>query len=452
MNRCLELSTCRDKAKYRPTKIFLFFALFLALSGTGCQKSRVARASRDLAANIANTRTPTGVQVDEAIPIIERRVYIDSSLSMKGFVNAENHTTFDELLDEIGNALPGCRLYKYGQASNTAPPNVSELYTQIGFGREIHTPAFYSLAYNPDDRLIDSLTKDARPVLSVLVTDGVYSEPEGSTSPPVVDAIVRWMQSGRVFGIFAFTSSFNGPFYSERHRAMLPSFSIPARPFYAFVFSPTERAFTDLEEKLRPRFQNIRSILFSKNVASITVTVPTGTRALYSFKSPPSSPFYWRMYDADLFSQTNSALINYNINYSISSAYPANQFKTDLNIDYYRWEQNKFRKIDTGPPAGFKYDRPAGAAIENSAASGFAVTLPRDTSSDYGFYDFKISASIGSLRPDLLNLSTRDDGVRENAGKTYRFFEFISAVTDVHFKTQLAAKVSPAVFVTVANH
>ena len=452
MNRCLESSKCVNHALYSPNRVLFVFGLFLVLFPTGCQKSRVARASRDLAANIANTRTPTGVQVDEAIPISERRVYIDSSLSMKGFVNAENHTTFDELLDEIGNVLPGCKLYKYGQAGNTAPPNVSELNTQIGFGREIHTPNFYSLAYNPDDRLIDSLTKDGRPVLSVLVTDGVYSEPEGSTSPPVVAAIERWMQSGRVFGIFALSSSFNGPFYSERRRAMLPAFSVSARPFYAFVFSPTERALNDLEEKLRPHFQGMRSILFSKNVASITVKVPTGSKGLYSFKSPPSSPFYWRMYDADLFSQANSGLISYTINYSISSAYPANQFKTDLNVDYYRWEQEKFRKIDTGPPVGFKYDRPIGSAIENTASSVFAVTLPRDTTSDYGFYDFKISTSIGSLRPDLLNLSTRDDSVPENADKTYRFFEFISAVTDVHFKTQLAAKISPAVFVTVANH
>ena len=452
MNRCLELSNWHNKAHSCQNKVLFLFALFLVLSDTGCQKSRVARASRDLAASIVNTRTPDGSQGNSAMPIVERRVYIDSSLSMKGFVNAENHTTFDELLDEIGNVLPGCRLYKYG-ASGRPPETLSALFTQVGFDREIHTSNFYNLAYNPDDRLIDSFTSDDRPVLSVLITDGVYSEPEASTSPPVVDAIQRWMQRGRVLGILAFTSSFNGPFYSERRRAMLPTFSVPSRPFYAFIFSPTEKAFRDLEEKLRPRFPDMRSILFSNEVVSIKVNVTNGTKGLYSSKSPPESPFYWRMYDPDLFAQSTASL-NYSIKYSISPNYPASQFKTELTPDYYRWEQSKFKRLEAGPPAPFKYEpvSDSAAGSEEPASSSFVVTLPKDLSADYGFYDLKITSSVKSLRPEIINLSTRDDSIRENANKTYRFFEFISALTEVHFKSQLASKLSPEIFVTVANH
>lgn len=453
MSLCLELQERLAKPQTDPSKGFILVALILTLLITACQKSNVARASRDLASNITKTRTPNDSPGDGVGPIVESRVYIDSSLSMKGFVNADNHTTFDELLDEIGNVLPGCRLYKYGQPTDRAPENLSDLFTQVGFSREIHTADFYNLAYNPDDRLIDSLTRDDRAVLSVLITDGVYSEPQGSTSPPVVDAIQRWMQRGRVLGILTLNSSFNGPFYTERRRAMLPAFSVPSRPFYAFVFGPTDAAFIELEEKLRARFPNIRSILFSNKVVSIALTSPSAAKGLYSSKSPPETPFYWRMYDPELFTR-NPASLNYTITYSIAPNYPATQFKIELIPDYYRWEQNHFKRIETGPPAGFNSEpQPdSGSNSGTSASSGFVITLPKDLSSDYGFYDFKINTSVRALRPEIIKQSTRDDSVRENAEKTYRFFEFISAVTEVHFTSQLSLKLSPAIFVTIANN
>ncbi len=428
----------------------LLIVLSVVSFSGACQKSSVARSSRDLASSITKSRAVQQLPANAAIPVLNRRVYIDSSLSMKGFANAENHTTFDELLDEIGNVLPGCKLYKYGQTGSRPPQNLSDLFTQVGFGREIHSPGFYNLSYNPDDLLINAFANEDQPTLSVLITDGVYSEPEGSTAPPVVDAIQKWMQGGRVLGILEFKSSFNGPFYSEHRRTMMPVVSVESRPFYAFVFSPTEQGFTDLEEKLRSRFQDVGSILFSNQVASINITVPSGAKGLYSSKSPPEVPFYWRMYDPDLFSR-NPASINYNIKYSISPNYPAAQFKIDLTPDYYRWEQNKFRRIESGPPAGFGYAADTNQASDASS-SNFVITFPRDSISDYGFYDLKVSASVRSIRPEILDLSTRDDSLRENAKKTYRFFELITAVTEVHFKSQLAAKLSPAIFVTIANH
>jgi hypothetical protein len=59
--------------------------------------------------------------------------------------------------------------------------------------------------------------------------------------------------------------------------------------------------------------------------------------------------------------------------------------------------------------------------------------------------------SIKSLRQSILDLSTRDDSVKENADKTYRFYEFINALSEVHFKTRLADKASPYLFFTLMN-
>ena len=101
----------------------------------------MVKASRDLASGIARARNSKS-DVKAVSEIVERRVYIDASLSMKGFVNPRNHSTFDELIDELGDALPGCRLKKYGQRGQQPPPNVSDLTTSVGFGLELHKPSF----------------------------------------------------------------------------------------------------------------------------------------------------------------------------------------------------------------------------------------------------------------------------------------------------------------------
>lgn len=177
----------------------LVLLVTLACLASACNsscKSRVASASKALAASITRSRN-SKAEVKSSAEMTERRVYIDASLSMKGFVNPRNHSTFDEVIDELGDALPGCRLFKYGQRGQQPPQNAADLTTSTSFGLELHEPAFYDLSYNPDDRLIDQLAREdnsAHPVLSVLITDGVYSEPEGSTSPPVVGAIQRWLR------------------------------------------------------------------------------------------------------------------------------------------------------------------------------------------------------------------------------------------------------------------
>jgi len=422
-------------------------------------------ASRELAFRLAG---PSPVQPSDpngSTPIEEQRVYLDASLSMRGFVNSQHHSRFDELLDELGDALPGCRLYKYGQAGDRAPVNASELITPVGFGRELHESAFYGLRYNPDDRLIDKLANEDRPVLSVLITDGVYSEPAGGASPPVVNAIQRWLQKGRVLGIFTFKSAFYGPYYSERGRTTLPAFPVRDRPFYAFVFSPTERALKDLQEKLQRHFPEMQTIRFADDAISCTPNLNRRLKGTYSFREPPVAPYHWQMFDSEIFIAGKPAVITFTVKCTVASDYPVSELSFTLLPEYHRWVKGTFQKAESVLP-GFVADPPnqkhipidtkeqAGGSgpTADSIQSDFVVHLPRDSNSDYGFYHFKLIATAHELRPELGESSTRDDRDTRDAGKTYRFLELVSAIADLHFKNSLATKTATAIFVTLDNH
>jgi hypothetical protein len=440
----------------------------LSIFGSGCEQGRVARASRDLALNITQSTQGAQNSANTVATANEQRIYLDASLSMRGFAHSKNHSTFDELIDELGDAMPGCKLYKYGQIGDRHPTKLTEVTMQVGFGNELHEPTFYGLKYNPDDFLIDKLAGEDHPALSVLVTDGVYSEPAGSTSPPVVAAIQKWLQQGRVLGIFMLSSAFDGVFYSERGRAMQPRLSVKSRPFYTFVFSPTNKALKDLQEKLQRRFPQMRAIRFSDEAVTCVPVINERLKGTYSYRKPPVTPYYWQMFDSEILALHNPASIGYGIKCSVAADYPVSEFNFSVATEYYRWQKGKFEKADAAP-AGFRHDAPAIAKVltpeskepndqtnPNSSAasiqSDFAVYFPKDSAGDYGFYYLKLAAATKELREDLKSFSTRDDRDPGEAGKTYRFMELVSAIADVHFKDNLATKTSAAIFVTLANH
>jgi hypothetical protein len=432
------------------------------------EEAKVAKASRDLAANITKSLNPRSENASTIINIEESRIYIDATISMTGFAN--QNSTFDELLDDLGNVMPGAQVYKYGQKGNTPPEDISALVKRAGFGLEIHRPSFYDLTYNPDDRLIDFLATEDLPVRSVLITDGVYSEQAGSTAPPVVEAIRKWMGRGRIFGILIFRSAFNGKFYSERVRGMQPAMPVSDRPFYAFVFSPTEQGFREVQEKLQRHFRDVQVILFTDNAAETTVTLPKDTKASYAKKTPPDTDYYWQMFNSDLFAQANPVPLKFTAKAKPPTDYPATELTFSVQAEYYRWDQQQFKKVEGGPPRGFSHtfeaNQPATNAESNKAVKkagkdggqtmgeqpNLTVFFPKDASSGYGFYALKLVPAIKELRPEIQQLSTRDDSNRADANKTFRFFELITALTDIHFKDHLARRISPAIFVTLDNH
>jgi hypothetical protein len=419
----------------------------------------VADASQELAGRLNSSFHPTHTTFSPHTPDAEQRVYIDASLSMAGYTRETNQqSTFDKLLDQLGYALPMCHVYRYGQAGKIAPKNVWDLFRPTAFGHDLHNPDFYSLQFNPDDRLIEMLASENPAAFSVLVTDGVYSAPTGGTSPPVVEAMRKWMAQGRCMGILVFRSAYRGPFYSELKYGMLGSVSVTDRPVYAFVFSPTRRLFTNLQEKLGHEFPKMQTIFFSDDAVHCQVGMPSGNLPIYSEAHPPTIAYDWQMFKAAIFGPQAQAKVPYDIAYDIKEYYPASGISLDVGTQYYQWIKGPFEEVEPGARPEIACDIIADKTnrttpLATPAKCAFKITpvLVRDAAANYSFYAFKVNAKVSSVRDEIRQLSTWDDSLPQNANQTYRFYELVTAITNAHFKTVLAQENSPWLFVTVMN-
>lgn len=404
----------------------------------------------------------------------ESRVYIDASESMKGFAAAADNS-FVPVIEALGYAMPGCRLYKYGSSGGRKVAAVESgqlsFAQEIRFSQELRRPAFYDLAFNEDDVLIKHLAQEATAARSVLLTDGVYSARNTELQSEVVKAIEQWIDKGRFFGILIFTSAFDGRLYSENNRAWTEPVKVSARPFYAFIFSSTEKEFRELREQLQSEVKIVGSLAFPREAVSCTV-MPEDKDGLEKKDVPPRNPFYLQMYNASLFAGKNQAEMFFDLRCTPSSDYPVAAFKPEPLLDSYTWQQNSFRKKERPPQVEYKYAEDQAAAMPSPSptASGEGIgaatpsqtpnarrqpnlklILKRDGEASYSLYHLTFNLSGRALRSGIRDLSSQDDGLIGEAGKTYRFYEFISSLTTMHLQNSKAMVMPHPVFIAIAN-
>jgi hypothetical protein len=389
---------------------------------------------------------------------------------MKGFVAAPDNS-FVTVIEALGYAMPGCKLYKYGfpGGRKVAAAEAGQLpfAQEIRFSQELRRPTFYDLAFNEDDVLIKHLAQEATVARSVLLTDGVYSARNTELQSEVVKAIEQWLDKGRFFGILIFTSAFDGRLYSENNRAWTAPVRISARPFYAFIFSSTEKEFRELREQLQGEVKIVGSLAFPREAVSCTV-VPEDKNGLEKKDVPPRNAFYLQMYNASIFAGKNQAELFFDLRCTPSADYPVAVFKPEPVLDSYAWQQNSFRKNERTPQFEHKYTEEAVAATPSPEAEGVGAATPaptptairkpnlklilnRESEASYSLYHLTFNLSGRALRPSIRDLSTQDDGLISEAGKTYRFYEFISSLTTMHLQNRNAIVLPHPVFITTAN-
>jgi hypothetical protein len=420
-----------------------------------CGNSDVSKRSRELAQaleekSLDEARIPQPIPSDDP----RARVYLDASLSMAGYVTGRPNdpTEFDRFIDKLGDYLPGCSIFKFGQG------NGQELLSPANFDRNVHNPNFYSLTYNPNDALIRQVSSEDQLALSVILTDGVQSDDPGQGNPPVVDAIVEWVKKGGTFGIFVLRSNFSGPFYSERVRAWIRNesgsghFEIAARPFYAFVLSPTQREFNELRQKILSDFPDTGVVLISDNSVNCLIRESPTTPRPYG-KAPPQSSFYWQWFKADLFGRRAMAKLDYQVVCKLSPDYPAAGLSLTAEATTYSWKGRDF--IRTGATAengsDFVYEPLSSAQAVPAQNLFLKLTLVPDHRSDITFYQIRSRANVSSIRADVRDLNTEDDSDARNSEKTYRLSSLIVSLTEAHLKMFVREKSLPRLYLTIEN-
>ncbi|HEY9404745.1 MAG TPA: hypothetical protein VIQ24_18965 [Pyrinomonadaceae bacterium] len=403
---------------------------------------------------------------------VEARVYIDASESMKGYAAAAD-SSFVRVIEALGYTMPGCRLYKYGFAGgqrHDASAGQAAFAREIRFSQDLRKPSFYDLDFNEDDVLIKHLAGEDAPALSVLLTDGVYSARNTELQSEVVKAVEEWMNKGRFFGILIFAGPFDGRLYSENRRDWTEPVKVSARPFYAFVFSPDEKEFHELRDQLAVEVKIAGSLAFPREAVSCTVA-PQDKNGLEKKDIPPRHPFHLHMYNESVYGGGEQAQMSLDLRCTPAPDYPVAAFKPEPSLEAYTWQQDTFRKNERLPQFTYQLaEQPAASATAMPSPeagggtaplptppaatrkqSNLTLTLGRDAIAGYSLYHLTFDLSGRALRPDIRELSTQDDAVIGEAGKTYRFYEFISSLTAMHLQNGKAMAAPPPVFIAVAN-
>jgi hypothetical protein len=452
------------KISSRAGKVFLatlvISGVLLPMSCSRSAKSNVAKLSIELADRL----TPGQAAPLNEISSVRQSVYVDSSLSMQGFVgnaSTAGRTTFDEFIDAMPDVMPGCEVFRYGQPAGQEgqAKRMEEITTKVLFDSQLHDRNFFKLKFNPDDVLITGLAARKDPELSILITDGVESDSKGQVNTAVVDSIRTWMNRGGVFAILIMKSRFLGQFYSERQRHMLDGeVDVSARPFYGFVFSPGWREFEDLKEKLNRRFPQIKYLVFSDDAITCRPEMPAEIDASYAQESPPDKPYYWQMLTMDNPRPKAEDNVVYKFLYDIKSTYPVKSLGIRVTTKLYRWDSSSRQFQSEGSILQLQ------PTIESSELAigpsskvqtfllGVQSLFQQDAQNDYRFYSIEPSAYIKEADQEVNELSTHDDSSQNTAGRTYRFQELLYALMDVHLKDRLTSRMSPRLYITVANH
>ena len=432
-----------------PTRVLVTISLASCLLFASCT-SNVSQESRQLAQTFEQKSVQDGRIAPLPVADAKPRVYLDASLSMSGYVTGKPdvQTEFDTFVDKLGDYLPGCRIYKFGQGDH------QELLSPASFDRSVHAPGFYNLTYNPNDALIREINSEPEVALSVIVTDGVQSDDPGQGNPPVVEAILDWLKKGGTFGIFMLRSNFNGPFYSEHLRSWIRgergarNFKIAARPFYAFVLSPTQQEFNELRSKILRDFPQTGVVLFGEKSVSCQLADSPKNPKPYGNGAPQ-----WKWFKADLFGRSQSVKLDHSVECKMDPEYTVSQLSLTAQATTCPWKGSAFVRTEAPAANGSDFIYEPANTPASAAAQKFnlKVTLVRDSRSDITFYRIRSRANISELRSDIRDLNTEDDSDPRNAEKTYRLSSLLIALTDAHLKAFVWEQSLPRFYLTVEN-
>jgi hypothetical protein len=382
-------------------------------------------------------------------------IYIDTSLSMKGYVvknDPQEYTEFDKLLDSLGDSTPSARVHLYGQI--TGDSTGEHLTDPADFGRQIHNQDNYKRKFNPDDLLIERLLAESPPHLNILITDGVHSELDGKKNPPVVTAIEEWLLRGGTFGILVFKGRFSGALYSEQARRMITlKEPVLDRPFYAFVFSPRSLDYEQFATRLRQFAKPLYEFVFDDEALDIKAASVEGfDDVLYDDRISP--PFRFQSLTRQAVNPDREAAELIHLDMPINKNYPVQYLQLTPEVARFDKEGSTFASASgVEKSIASICEDPKAAPTPGAQVPVYCVKLRFKNNPEVPFslYRLKLRLSVRTLRPEILALSTRDDSQIEHANKTYLFYELLSALVNVHLNDEIGTKKLAPYYILVEN-
>jgi hypothetical protein len=349
-------------------------------------------------------------------------------------------TEYDQLLDRITVDLSITSVTRFGGRGGAGAGGA--LMQPAPLSREMHCPPFYSHVQNPDYALFDAIARDTSGGAHLYVTDGVQSDVSGANVSPSVEKLKDWVEGGRALAVLAFRSRFEGRAWSETRKQWLGQVTAERRPFYAFVFAPTEegmdRLLAGLSDDVRAQATVLR---FRRDGATCRAAV--GPVAKIS--EVPALP--WVMLPKSTTDRAAGAaqlLAHYDC--TVRPDFPLATVAAVVDsVRYGRWNGTDF-EFPREVPSGTALTADKGESTGGGSRVPIRGTIGRDGSTRHGFLSVTLGGRPGALRPAVAELSADSDERPEGYDRTYR----IGWVVEQLARAQLARQLTPApVFFTV---
>lgn len=344
----------------------ILLCLLVLLTGTaGCRPS-LSRMAKSAELKIEDDRPPASSAADLA-ETTRPMFVVDVTLSMAGYIEPLElkATRFSETLEVVAGVLPNHDLYTFGDRRALPGMPVEQILTArpSGLGRDFRRDSLFVGQHNQDDLLFAAAGKQTEPRPLVLVTDGVYSSPEGQGVHPVFQALDDLLARGWSLGVIALRSAYYGTrcellpgrpcaqgarlFFSEARAQKgtaqfisMPRCAIPDRPFYVLVLAPTTRTFEGLLSSVQERLRPEAAFLIASNVPPVNIDGPQ----VFAGDGEELPPVYdrkaslkWLMLD-----QGHGADSHLAVQYSVASLFPAQRMRWELQVKEAAWTDSGF--------------------------------------------------------------------------------------------------------------
>jgi hypothetical protein len=296
-------------------------------------------------------------------------------------------------------------------------PPASNLYELRNFDHTIHQRSTFWRLNNPDFCLFRDIDQDSTP-LHVYVTDGVQSAADFSIASPSVRILQERVAGGKALAILAFNSRFAGRAWSEQRRAWIGNVDVAGRPFYAFIFAPSEAALEAGLNRLSPQLRGMATELRFPP-SPISCRIEWKGHRQQEHTTPPWALLGQRARRAS--SNGPADLAEYICD--IHTGFPAEAVLPTLEKQYRRWlpGEKRFAAASTTPPNGVVFLADSVTTGPSGSRLLIRALMPDDPQTRFGFFEMRIRGRPGLLKFDVRNLSTDSDGSIDDFERTYRF-------------------------------
>lgn len=413
-------------------------ALVATVALTAC-KSELTRArdsSEELARTLVHTRQSEPQQAPPASKLLPHVVYIDASRSMAGFVGCTARATkFDVVIDRLITELSPSTIVRFGERTK-GDANAFESHPVAALGRAVHCSPFYDRAQNPDYQLFHRINADSEPQVSIYVTDGVQSDMTGTNLSPSVREMEQWIRSGNALSALVFRSEFHGPAWSEFRQQMIGTADVPNRPFYAFLFAPTEADIRALYRGLSAETRR-DAMLISLSGDSVDCVARLSPK-LPKYASARTFP--WAMVGRATFERIadrQAVIAEYVCTHPAS--FPFETVLPRVNrAEYYGWTHGSFAR-ESILPRGANFVTDSVSAAPRMSTAYVKAGFPEDELHRFGFYVVNLAAQPGAVSPGIKSLSTDSDAELASFARTYRFSWLVEQLAQTGFERSLGA-------------